>query len=103
MPGKGRGARWELTMITVRPSDERGVANRGWLDSRHTVSFGRYFEPQQRGFGPLRVINEDRVRPGAGFDTHGHRDIEIISYAVFCLKKKKNNIATGAVNRPSDP
>src|SRR6266702_3342061 len=75
-------------MLTIRHAGERGTANLGWLDSRHTFSFGHYYDPDHMGFGPLRVINEDRVRPGAGFDTHGHRDMEIIG--------------TGSVIRPGD-
>jgi len=69
-------------MISVRHAAERGTANFGWLDSRHTFSFGDYYDPKQMGLAPLRVINEDRVSPGQGFGTHGHRDMEIISYVL---------------------
>ena len=65
--------------ISIRPANERGVANFGWLNSRHSFSFGQYYNPKQMGFGSLRVINEDKVEPGKGFGTHGHRDMEIIS------------------------
>ncbi|MEM7124228.1 MAG: pirin family protein, partial [Pseudomonadota bacterium] len=67
-------------MLTMRRAEDRGHAHFGWLDSRHTFSFGSYHDPRHMGFGPLRVINDDRVIPDAGFETHGHRDMEIVTY-----------------------
>ena len=92
----------EIEMINVRKATDRGSVNLGWLDSKHTFSFGEYHDPNHMGFGKLRVINDDHVEPGQGFGTHPHRDMEIISYIIDGALEHKDSMGNGSVMRVND-
>ena len=89
-------------MIELRKADERGHANHGWLDTNHSFSFADYYDQRHMGFGPLRVINDDRIGAGAGFGMHGHKDMEIITYVLEGELAHKDSMGNGSVIRPGD-
>lgn len=89
-------------MISIHKSEERGAGSHGWLEAKHSFSFGGYYNPQRMGFGPLRVINQDRIAEGRGFGAHGHRDMEIITYVVSGSLQHRDSMGNGSILRQGD-